>query len=527
MSDEQSKLLLEILREDPPFKRFISRGDVPDEIDVEGPHREVDKKVMNIIRLTLSDKLPRLQPILGNAGMGKTHYFWVLKKMERENNNWRVIYIPSPPAPVRMMLHFYTCLIDECGDWLIEEASKRLLERYYVKKGLFRKNILGDTISKAVTDYPGLLSDVIKALIIYRLDDGRRDLAKRWLFGESLSEEELTKLGITRIIEDDDISLAAMKVLIEMSPKTIVFFIDEIESVYNIYGEEGERKFLEVIKKIYNELKNVVIVLSCLEDIWDRVLASADVTVRDRIEHPVKLRAFQKEDLKEFIEQAMTLYWDKQNMDPPSNRIFPFTENDIYIIYKESQGVPRWAIRGAIDRLLEILYNKKREVQAKKTDEKVIKLTPSVIADAIIKALRKYGLQKGIDVALHLVEGKMKGSEQKIATLLSVIVNGEEHIYAIDIPNVKSWNRSGGVSAFYTARRLKQFIDSGFAERGILPIPKGTSGSKFKALQKEMGDKLVTIEFDEHSLLSLVECITNEQDCEIIDKVGRTVFSNS
>ncbi len=524
MDEEQKKLLLEILRENPPFKRFISRGDIPDEIDVEGPHKDVDKAVTKIIKLTLLDKVPRLQPILGNAGMGKTHYFWVLRNMEQDEDKWKSIYIPSPPAPVRMMLHFYTCLIDECGNWLIDTVSRNLVERYYVKKGIFQRGSLKETLSKAISDYPGIMSDIVKALIIYQLDDSKRDLAKRWLFGENLSEEELTMLGIKGVIESDDIALAAMKILVGLAPKTIVFFIDEIESVYNIYGEEGERKFLETIKKIYNELKNVVIIFSCLEDIWDRVLSSADSTVRDRIEQPVKLRAFQKEDLQEFIERAMALYWDKQNMAIPENKIFPFTEDDIAQIYEESKGIPRKAIRGAIDRLIEILYNKKREVQVKKTDETVIKLTPSVIADAIIKALRKYGLQKGIDVALYLVEGKMQGNNQKIATLLSVIMNGEEHVYAIDIPNVKSWNRSGGVSAFYTAKRLKQFIDAGHAEKGILPVPKGTAGNKFKVLQDEMKDKLITIEFDEKTLLSLIECVTNEQDCDIIDAVGKAVF---
>ncbi|MCD6514069.1 MAG: hypothetical protein J7L07_04020 [Candidatus Odinarchaeota archaeon] len=528
MDDELRQEFLEILREEPPFKRFVSRGDIPDEIDVEGPHKDVDEVVTKIIQRTLYDKLPRLQPILGSAGMGKTHYYWVLKRLEEGNGySWRTIYVPSPPAPIRMMLHFYTCLIDDCGDWLIEEASERILSKYYEKRGIFRKESIDEVITKAVSDYPGLMADAIKALILYKMDKEKANLAKRWLFAECLNEDELDRLGLKVIIEDDDVSLATMKVLTENISKPIVFFVDEIESVYNIYGSEGEKRFLEVIKKIYNELKNVTIIVSCLSEVWERVYLSADETVRSRTEDPVHLRSFTKNDLREFIEKTMSTYWDKQNMEPPENRIFPFTDEDIDEIYTASQGNPRKAIRYTINKLVEILFGKKKKVQeVKKTDETVIKFTPSVIADSIIKALRRFGLKNRIDVALHMVEGKIESRKQKLAALISVVKNGQESIYAIDIPNVKSWNRSGGVAVYYAAKRMKNIIESGIAKKGIIPMPKGTSGNKLAVLQKELGEKLILLEFDENRLRKLIECVTNDQDCEEIDKIGEVILKD-
>ena len=80
MSDEtferedgfEEDMYLEVLRDNPPLKRYVSRGDIPDNVDVSGPHEEADEAVFRAIKLTRLDKTSRLQPILGSAGMGKT-----------------------------------------------------------------------------------------------------------------------------------------------------------------------------------------------------------------------------------------------------------------------------------------------------------------------------------------------------------------------------------------------------------------------------------------------------------------------
>ncbi|MCD6485020.1 MAG: DUF2791 family P-loop domain-containing protein [Candidatus Odinarchaeota archaeon] len=527
MDENLKNELLELLKEEPPFRRYVSRGDTPDEIDVEGPHEEVDRVIRRIIKLVMGDKIPRFQPILGKAGMGKTHYFWVLKDLEKKDNFWKAVYIPSPPSPVRMLLHFYTCVLDECGDWIIDAAAESIVERNYERRGLFRKMSLAELIAKTVEAYPGVTADIVKALVIYKMDGERKDLAKRWLLAENLNEEELQKLGVRSIIDDDGISLAALKVLTTESNVPLLFFIDEIEGMYNIYGEEGERKFLEAIKKVYNEVKNIIIVVSCLEDIWDRVYNSADDTVKSRIEPTVKLRSFTKEDLREFIVKTMEKYWDRQNMEPPEDRIFPFTEEDINEIFEKSKGNPRQAIRESILKLDEILFGKKVEEkeEVKKSEEYVIKLTPSVIADVIIKAIRNANQEQNLEVTVQTGQGQVEEKiGKKVAAIIEIKNNEKTTKLALEIPNIKSWNRSGGVSVYYVAKRLKELLDKKLVDFAIIPMPKQTAGAKLKAITEEMKDHLITLKFDEQELISIVESSMNSTPCEKLEEIGKLVI---
>jgi len=522
--------LLDLLRMDPPFRRYVARGDIPEEIDVPGPHGDADMAFIRLINMVNSDRLSRFQPVLGSAGMGKTHFYWVIKDMEdADEKKWTTVYIPSPPSPTRIMLHFYTCIVDETGSWIFDEASENIVNRHYEHKGWFRKDSLEDVIRKSLEEYPGVYSDFVKALIIYKLDKKRSDLAKRWLLAENLSDDELTGLGVRSIIDDDDIAFAAIRVLTNETSRPLVLFIDELEGPYNMYGPEGETKFLEAIKKIYNETKNTLILASCLTEIWDRIYSTADKTIQTRIEQPVKLKPFTLDDLKEFIVKAMESYWDRQNMVPPDDKLFPFTEEDISEIYSKSNGNPREAIRHMISKLDEILYGKKEEVKAEipKTEEYVIKLTPTVISDALIKALKHIGEAKGINVNISSLGGKIERSKTKIDLIIELNKDGLTKKYCIEAPNIKNWNRSGGVTVFYAAKRLKNAIDEGVADNAILIVPEKTSGSKFKALEEDMSDRLITLRFNENTLKNFVKKVTDEIFDESVQKIVEPILTSA
>ena len=63
-------MYMDILRENPPLTRYVSRGDMRDEIDVPEPHKAADRAVFRAVRFTMKDSTPRFQPILGGAGTG-------------------------------------------------------------------------------------------------------------------------------------------------------------------------------------------------------------------------------------------------------------------------------------------------------------------------------------------------------------------------------------------------------------------------------------------------------------------------
>ena len=132
-----TKMYLEILKEDPPMRRYVSRGDMPDDVDIPGPHLDCDRAIWRVARFTMKDHTARFQPILGSAGMGKTHLYWVIKGQEDifDAGNFLAVYVPSPPSPARVPLHLHACIVDEAGDDLFEETVDMLIS----KIGVFRK----------------------------------------------------------------------------------------------------------------------------------------------------------------------------------------------------------------------------------------------------------------------------------------------------------------------------------------------------------------------------------------------------
>jgi hypothetical protein len=502
------KMYMDILREDPPLTRYVSRGDIRDDIDVPDPHKDADRSVFRAIRFTMKDGTPRFQPILGSHGTGKTHLYWVLKDQENyfAAGKFLAVYVPSPPSPVRIPLHIHACLVDEAGEQIFEDAVDMLITKFGGLKGVTHE-IYDYTYAfeRLIVDYPGISSDVVKVLLRYRLDPATRDLARRWLFGDALSDTETERLGVRTILEDDDVTMATLKLLTEGSEVPIVLFVDEMEGPFNSYGEEGGRHFFEVLKRMYNESKNVVIIASCLLDVWEKIYKIADGPMRSRMEPPVEIALFTRDDIVIFLKETMSKYWTEQNVDVPGDALFPFEDSLIDEAFARSQGVPREAIKLLIPRLDSILFDKP-VVEAEPQLDYVIKLTSTVVTNSIVEALAIAGSTLGVEVKLQILEESTKKQSSAIAQLVK---NGVTRQVGIDIPNVKDWNRSGGVAAFYAGKRLKTLLDEGSIQTCIIAIPTDTKGAKFDALSSELGPKLLTLRMDSDAATSFVQDTSN------------------
>ncbi len=546
ISEEEKELYLEVLREGAtPFDRFVSRGDIEDVIDIPRSRQTIDRNVFRAVQQTQLDQSTRLIPILGAAGTGKTHAYWAYKDRERKMlqaddsaeelvyegpSGWTIVYVPSPPASIRILLHVYSCIIDEMGADILKIVSGKLVTKWGGKKkkhlGLFGSADIEEVIQAGIRNYPGVFADCVKALVIYEMDKDRKVLAERWLLGEDLDEEELDTLGINSVIEEDDICLAMIKLLTEHTDKTIVLYFDELESPYRMHGPDAERKFLEIIKRLYNEVKNLVIIIAVLKEIWPRILEIADMPLRSRMEPEHELQNWTMDDLKLYFAKSMLHFWNQNNLNPPTYPLFPLNDQLLNSIYHKTDGNQRSIIkliRIFVDKIIsgemtleELMKDEsivpvaKPELVKSEIDEEIKKLAaeakraagskeslaatiekmmqeedfiievnqPSV-AGAALKCIKILGDQNNYEYKVDL-EFKFPLGRRKV-TLAGLVTYNNRRV-GLEVPAVKDFDRSGGVAAFYAAQRIQNAIDQNQIDEAILIVPDNTKGQKYQSI---------------------------------------------
>ncbi|MFW9880513.1 MAG: hypothetical protein ACFFG0_46180 [Candidatus Thorarchaeota archaeon] len=548
LSDDEKEMYLDVLREAPilPFSNFVSRGDIPDKVDIARPRAYIDREVYRLVQQTSRDRSSRLMPILGSAGSGKTHAYHSFKDKERENKkkletvdeleeidaskfatatDWTIVYVPSPPASIRVLLHVYTCIIEELGAELLDVVSERLVKKWGGgKKGIFQKPKLDEVIQLGIREFPGVFADCVKALVTYQLDKNKKPLAERWLLGEDLEDEELNDLGINSVLEEDDICLSLIKIITENLDKVLILYFDELESPYRMLGEAAEMKFLEILKRLYNEVKGLVITIAVLKEIWPRIIEIADAPLRSRMEPEQELKPFSLNDLKIFFSKSMEAFWEDNNLNPPLYPLFPLNEKLIEMIYEKTKGNPRNSIKlcrrfidkvvmdeMTVDELLKvgaeivatakpktemeaeeiIDFSKPREV-IKKTIEDIlaeeeysIEVNPQSVAGAALKYINMVGEEKGKKFKTQM---EFKFKLGKKSQTLAALIEAEGKKWGLEIPSIKTFDRSAGVAGYYAAKRLKDAIDEKAIDKALLIVPIGTGGAKYDLILKNNPD---------------------------------------
>ena len=582
MDDEEQQMYYDVLKDGTtPFDRFVSRGRMQDHVDIPGPRRKIDRYLFRTIQQTQADNSARLLPILGSAGTGKTHAYWAYKRIQEmiqkkangENveiggknipDNWTIVYVPSPPSPVRILLHVYTCILDDMGAEIIRSVATRLIERWGgIKKkklGIFGGADVDATIQNGMKEYPGVSVDCVKALCLHELGDNtEKNLASRWLLGEELNEDETERLGVKHIIEDDDFCLAMIKIILENADTTIVLYFDELESPYRMHGAEAEAKFLETLKRLYNEVNNIVIVIAVLKEIWERILETADHALRSRMEQVRELLYFTFDDLLLYFAKAMNYFWEQNNLPAPNDPLFPLNSDILKLIFEKTDGNQRSIIkliRMFVDKIVyddmsaeEALESGKKESQLpvgvtspdgkdslklqissstkddqnveKSISEKIeelmqdedytIQANPQSVAGAAFKSVSALGERFNLKVKTTF-EFKFKVGKRE-RTLAGLIEFGDKKV-ALELPSVKTFNKSGGVAAFYAVKRLADGFANNSYTSAILIVPENTGGEKYGSICDQHKDKLLVVELRDESAEWLIKAAMNDPSKE-------------
>ncbi|MFW9897285.1 MAG: hypothetical protein ACFFD7_15890, partial [Candidatus Thorarchaeota archaeon] len=282
-------------------------------------------------------------------------------------------------------------------------------------------------------------------------------------------------------------------------------------------GEAAERKFLEILKRLYNEVKGLVITIAVLKEIWPRIIEIADAPLRSRMEPEQELKPFSLNDLKIFFSKSMETFWEDNNLNPPLYPLFPLNEKLIEMIFEKTQGNPRNSIKlcrrfidkvvmeeMTVEELLEvgadivatakppsqieeevIDFSKPREL-IKKTIEDIlaeeeysIDVNPQSVAGAALKCINMVGVEKGKQYKTQMEFKFMLG---KRSQTLAALIEAEGKKWGLEIPSIKTFDRSAGVAGYYAAKRLKDAIDENAIDEALLIVPTGSSGAKFESI---------------------------------------------
>ncbi|MHA2305648.1 MAG: hypothetical protein ACXACU_09660 [Candidatus Hodarchaeales archaeon] len=312
-----------------PFYNFTARADVPELFNLNRPNKEAMKQIVRFLEIIRKKKRESvILPIIAEAGYGKTHLYWHLRKIISDAY---IVYIPVPTNPNRVYSHFYFETIKAGGASLLEYIADSLTQKY-------------QKVEHAAVDFPGMGNIIIEGFFALK-DPKQAKIALKWLTGFDL-DEETTNFKRT-IMDDEELAFAALKIILKTVDKPIILFVDELESLFIALGPEAELQFLETLKKMHNEASNFMICLACLATLWDKILDLSSTAVQGRIEPPVVLKRFSKKDIEDYCGQMLSEFHQKFEIELPKDNetLWPLEKSDIESAYAYSHGNPREAIK--------------------------------------------------------------------------------------------------------------------------------------------------------------------------------------
>jgi hypothetical protein len=360
-----------------PFKRFVSTGEIAEELGVVNSRKSILAQIVNNIKNTPNIILP----IIADVGIGKTHFFWSLKTALYYYNT---IYISLDEVYRKFFYNIYSEFIENIGVEPLRNIINQLcnqwgaLERKY---GFFHvadvrkiKNVAFSELRDQFEEdhYPALI-DVINGVTTHQLDPYKKVEAEGWLLGELMDVRELSRLNMMSDLRKGKTAFTMLKLLIENSKLGTVLFIDDFEKLISmtkpqedaeevfdpswLYGPEtspeevASKKIIKRITKLkkINGLRIIITLKSirALEEIkqWFKELQTPNFNFSE----PIILKKFEEDDIFEFYKNSMKNFIEKLELQSLVNvnelDYFPLNEDILSNIYHKCDGNPRKIIK--------------------------------------------------------------------------------------------------------------------------------------------------------------------------------------
>lgn len=183
-------------------------------------------------------------------------------------------------------------------------------------EGTKRKRDYWQHIEKRINEWwvkkysaAGFATWILKGIIKYcsYTKPELKDIAKRWLAGQALSNDEAEKVGLPNWGEDlsqEAFSLEAISVLGKLSilDEPLIIIFDQLEGLGLPHNREILLNFGEAIKEIFTHVPNSLVILNMFPDRWEQFKTTFDNSIIGRVsQHQIHLCQPAETELKAIL----------------------------------------------------------------------------------------------------------------------------------------------------------------------------------------------------------------------------------
>lgn len=362
-----------------PFKKFVSTGEIEEDIGLVQSRQDFVQSIINV--LEKDENL--ILPIIGDVGTGKTHLYWALK---HELYYYNIVYISLENVIKKFYYNTYSEFIENMGIEVLRNIARRLCNEWGALDRKFGFFHLGDIekVKKVACENwapnfenKAAIMDVINALTAHQLDPYKKIEAERWFLGEVIDIRDLSRLNLKHDLRERNNSYTMLKVLVENAMVSSVLFIDDFEKIISmikpisieeeteevfdrswLYGTEQspeKRTADKVLDNILNlnKINGLKIIITIKSpEFYKEIISEIEdknSNLLDLVKEPIILSNFIKEDLFTFYKRNLEFFFGQINyfdyFRDFSNSYYPLNEEVLNYIYNQTKGNPREIIK--------------------------------------------------------------------------------------------------------------------------------------------------------------------------------------